>query len=113
MKETALRYYLDKKGNCAQSVTYALVQNGFAPTEAIDTMRAFGGGRAPGRTCGALHAAVSFAPDPQQGQMLTEKFATASGGFTACPQVRAARKLTCAQCVETAAALADELYNKK
>ena len=110
MKQTALQYYLGKKGNCAQAVTYALSLKGLASSECIPEMRAYGGGRAPEKMCGALFAAVRVAPNSEMAQQIQDHFAEASGGVLACPQVRAAGRLKCADCVATAAELAEKIY---
>jgi len=102
MKQIAVAYYLSKKGNCAQSVAFALQQKGWASNSTLEDMAGCGAGRAPERMCGALYAAIKSVADPKIVQEMKARFVEASGGHLSCPQIRAARKLTCVQCVELA-----------
>jgi len=87
---------------------FALHHFGKVPENVILEMRSFGTGRAPGRFCGALYAAIQHAPNPVLASAMQEQFAEASGGHVTCPQIRLARKLSCVQCVE----LASDLLSK-
>lgn len=105
MKDIARSYFIGNQGNCAQSVAFALYKKGKASEDAIEKMASCGTGRAPDRMCGALYAALQYAPNSEIAIEIQKKFEEASGGFFKCPQIRVAKKLRCAQCVELASEL--------
>jgi hypothetical protein len=96
--------------NCAQAVLYAYQQVvGPAPVSLTD-MKRFGGGRAPGGLCGALHAACVLAPD--RAERLKTGFAESTGSVC-CKEIRKANQHACESCVsESARLLERELKNQ-
>ena len=109
MKKIATAFYLSKQGNCAQSVAYALQMKRELPNISLEDMSLCGSGRAPERMCGALYAAIYYAPNSEIAQEMKVRFAEASGGHLNCPQIRIARKLSCVQCVGLASEMLDTL----
>lgn len=107
MKKIAREHFMQRQGNCAQSVMAAWTRKnpGMAAREA--DFAGFGHGRAPEGTCGALYASCRLAGEDLADSIKT-RFMQASGGHTACREIRAARTLRCEECVELAAALLEE-----
>jgi len=66
-----------------------------------------GGGKAPGGLCGALHASCTLAGDAAADQIKSE-FSKKSGGLLTCRAIRAAKRLTCNECVGLAAELLEK-----
>jgi hypothetical protein len=109
MKDTALENFRrpPQMLNCAQSVLYAYQAVYGDASMPVSEMKPFGGGRAPGGLCGALHAACTIAP--QKAEVLKSKFA-ATTGSTLCKELRETSELACQTCVsESARILQDEL----
>ncbi len=88
--------------NCAQAVASAFQDISGLTPEQIDNHKLSGGGRAPGGICGALHAGLEVLRDDGQRNAVTAKFAERVGS-TQCREIRQAKKVSCACCVETAA----------
>jgi hypothetical protein len=107
-KEKAKLHYSGKEGhkklNCAQAVIAAFHDEFDAPAEAVDAFASLGGGRSPEGRCGALHAAhyLISKKDPSKTVQLEQEFLEAAGSLK-CKEIRSKRKLTCLECVETAA----------
>lgn len=104
MKKTASEYHQQRRGNCAQSVVHAWNAVNPSQEKTIDHYADCGGGRAPGGLCGALHASCDLAK-PQSHEFIKKAFAEKTGGNLTCREVRAARKLSCNDCVALAADL--------
>jgi len=98
MKEQALKVFRQppERLNCAQAVLYAWREVTGDTTIALAELKSFGGGRAPGGICGALHAACAVAPD--QTESLKRKFAAQLGSLY-CKELRAAKVHSCETCV--------------
>ena len=64
------------------------------------------GGKAPQGYCGALYAALTLAEKaaPHRVQEIKDFFLNHAGGLT-CGEIRAQKRMTCADCVERAAEL--------
>lgn len=107
MKQTARDYYHARKGNCAQSVAHAWQTKHKADPKTTDAFAACGGGKAPDGLCGALHAAHTLAGDVGA-SAIRDAFARQTGGHLTCRDIRAARALPCAGCVELAAELLEQ-----
>ena len=88
--------------NCAQSVLYAYRKVSGDTAIPISDMQRFGGGRAPGGLCGALHAACAVAPE--KSEQLKTSFAVVTGS-TLCRELRRANEHPCEVCVATSASL--------
>ena len=88
--------------NCAQSVACGLGHD-----ELYAPLASCGGGRAPGNTCGALHAATLVAGEAHA-EELRRRF-VAELGSDKCAELKRRLAVPCAKCVETAAHLTEEL----
>ncbi len=96
--------------NCAQAVLYAYQQVvGPTPISLAD-MKRFGGGRAPGGLCGALHAACVLAPD--KAERLKTRFAETTGSVC-CKDIRTANQHACECCVAESATLLESELKKQ
>lgn len=107
MKESAVDHFTARRGNCAQAVALAWgdkrnIQNGLP-----EQFTGFGGGRAPGGLCGALHAARELV-GPEKKEKLTEQFKNQAAGHTACRSIRKNKIMPCTDCVGLAAALLEQ-----
>lgn len=104
VEELAVRYFRGAEGyNCAQAVAKCFA----AGAEQIGTLAACGGGRAEGGLCGALHAAVTLLPSPEAKAAIQDAFAQKAGALT-CRAIRQQGRLSCPDCVRTAAGLASD-----
>lgn len=101
MEHKALAHFRNPY-NCAQAVLKAFQDVHAIPDQHIEDMASCGGGRAEGGTCGALHAAQQLIKDEVMRQKLNESFLQEAGALT-CHEVRSLKKLSCADCVQTAA----------
>jgi hypothetical protein len=104
MKNHALHHFRrpPERLNCAQSVLHAYRRVSGDTAISVSDMKAFGGGRAPGGLCGALHAACTVAP--HKAEKLKARFA-ATTGSTECKEMRRANQFPCEVCVAEAAQL--------
>jgi hypothetical protein len=104
MKEHALKVFRKdpERLNCAQSVLYAWREVTGDTSIALADLKPFGGGRAPGGLCGALHAACTIAPD--RAEALKQHFAARLGSLY-CRELREAKVHPCETCVGQAAEL--------
>jgi hypothetical protein len=107
----ALIAFRQERLNCAQSVLrgFQLLHN--VPEEQIAQAKALGGGRAAEGRCGALHAAMQLAHESSLLQDLIAAF-LAKAGSEHCKQIRAMKKVSCAQCVELAARILDQHHRR-
>jgi hypothetical protein len=88
--------------NCAQSVLHAYGEVSGDKAMPLADLKPFGGGRAPGGLCGALHAACTIAP--HKAEALLTNFARRMGSVT-CQELRANKEHRCESSVATAAEL--------
>jgi hypothetical protein len=104
MKEHALKVFRQppERLNCAQAVLYAWREVSGDTSIALTDLKPFGGGRAPGGLCGALHTACMVAPD--QAEALKQNFAARLGSIY-CKELRAAKVHPCETCVVQATEL--------
>ncbi|MFT8890131.1 MAG: C-GCAxxG-C-C family (seleno)protein [Ethanoligenens sp.] len=107
--DEASDYYLGQNGreksNCAQAVANTFVKELHLQGIDLDVFRNYGGGRAPGGECGALYAAKAVLEESglsEKAGELESIFQKQAGALT-CREIRSARKLPCAGCVEKAA----------
>lgn len=94
------------KSNCAQAVADTFAGEWGLDALDLAAFAACGGGRAPGGMCGALYAAEAVLGQTggeAQSPALEAEFREEAGSLQ-CRDIRAARQLPCAGCVETAAA---------
>lgn len=101
---SAIHSYTKERLNCAQSILRAYGHRKDITQHEIDVALAFGGGKAAGGVCGALHAALLLVDDPEKKQRLRESFAKRAGSEL-CREIRAKKLISCVQCVEHAAEL--------
>ncbi len=88
--------------NCAQSVLHAFQEVTGQTHLSLADFKFYGGGRAPGGLCGALHAACTVVPE--KADELKARFAARLGSLH-CRELRAARQHPCEICVSHAAEL--------
>lgn len=96
-----------ERNNCAQAVLHAYAEVAGVDRTCVEKSACLGSGNAPAGECGALFAAKSLLFDARARQELHNAF-TRVAGFSACREIRQAKKLTCRQCVELAA---NEVYS--
>ncbi len=107
----ALIAYNQEQLGCAQSVLRGFqLLCGIAEEQVIQA-KALGGGRAKDGRCGALHAALHLAAESPKAGEMAAAFATKAGSEH-CREIRALKKVICAQCVELAATLLDQHRDK-
>ena len=112
-RSQASRFYHGPEGyNCAQAVLKYFQNDLRISDEAIASSKGLGGGRAPQGRCGALHAALTLIDDEGMKAELEERFRTAAGA-SVCRDIRSLNKLSCKDCVDTAAALAEKIMKDK
>lgn len=108
MKDFAAKYHAEHLGNCAESVAAAWAEaHGKDIDEVKAPFKACGAGRAEGGYCGALYAAMTLRPECRD--EIAAKFKLATGGFSLCKEIRPAKRLSCNECVATAAGILDSL----
>jgi hypothetical protein len=107
MKNHALEHFRrpPERLNCAQSVLYAYQKVSGDAALSISDMKAFGGGRAPGGLCGALHTACTVVPE--KAESLRARFAEITGSVL-CREMREANRYPCEVCVSESAQLLEE-----
>ena len=91
--------------NCAQSVLYAFQKRHGETTLSLEDMKSFGGGRAPGGLCGALHVACALVPN--RAEQIKSDFAATTGSLL-CREMRAANLHPCEVCVSKSAELLED-----
>lgn len=106
MKNTAIEYHQQRRGNCAQSVVFALNLKTQDSRHSEEDFAGYGGGRAPGGLCGAVHASCELAG--ANAETIQKSFAEKTGGFLTCRDIRMSRKLSCSECVGLAAELLEK-----
>ncbi len=116
----ARAYFLGRDGyeksNCAQAVANTFVKELHLDGIDLGAFRNYGGGRAPNGECGALYAAKTVMEKTGRQDKVgeLEAYFGAQAGSLTCREIRASGKLSCAGCVETAAAyLCDRIENEK
>ena len=105
MKAASDFFRTEEKLNCAQAV----LRYFDFPPEKIEELREFGGGRAPGGLCGALHAARVVLNDEEKFSELCRKFGEKTRGALTCREIKGGSGFPCPACVNLAAALAEQL----
>lgn len=93
--------------SCAQAIYRGFQEECSVSEETIQAASAFGGGRSPGGTCGALYAALDLAPENAHSKMM-DAFVE-HGGSTQCRGLKSERRLDCPACVALAADLLEEV----
>jgi hypothetical protein len=106
MKNTAIDYHQQRLGNCAQSVVYAWNLKTQDSRASEEDFAGYGGGRAPGGLCGALHASCALAG--AEAETIQQSFAENTGGVLTCREIRMSRNLSCSECVGLAAELLEK-----
>jgi len=106
-KPNALEFFRgESRYNCAQAVLKAYASLTGVEHSCVERFSRLGSGRAPEGECGALFAAKSMLADDSARQTLQDAFVRAAGS-AACREIRQLGRLSCKQCVETAA---DEVF---
>jgi len=96
--------------NCAQAIMRAFRDRLSVSEEAIKACRKFGGGRAEGGVCGAVHAAHMLIEDPEIVRKLDDLFFCQAGSVK-CREIRKLKKLSCVECVDLTAEIMSELLD--
>ncbi len=111
MKEHALKVFRQppERLNCAQSVLHAWREVSGDTSIPLDEGKLFGGGRAPGGLCGALHTACLVATD--RAEALKQNFALRLGSIY-CKELRAAKVHPCETCVGQATELLEHNFDQ-
>jgi hypothetical protein len=108
-KPDATAHFLgSERNNCAQAVLKTYASHAGVDQGCVQRFSQFGSGRAPDGECGALFAAKSMLEDESARQSLEAAFILAAGSAQ-CRQIRKLRRLSCRQCVQTAA---DEIFTR-
>ena len=107
MKNTAIEYHRQRRGNCAQSVAFAWGSKFRGGKGVEEVFAGCGAGRAPGGLCGALYASCELA-GAHAAEAIKRSFAEKTGGYQTCKDIRASRALPCSECVELAAELLEK-----
>jgi hypothetical protein len=107
MKKTASEYHRQRRGNCAQSVAFAWGSKYPGGRGVEEVFAGYGGGRAPGGLCGAIHASCTLAGKAAE-ESIKQAFAERTGGHLTCKAIRAAKLMPCSECVEVAAELLEK-----
>ena len=95
-------FHGDDRLNCAQAVLKGFQQIAEIPDSFIEEFHRMGGGRAQDGVCGAFFAAIELANCEESAQKLRDIFIAAAASDK-CREIRAAKTLSCRQCVELAA----------
>lgn len=107
--EKAKCLYLGKCGeqrmNCAQAVANAFKEPLRLDDEWVDSLQAYGSGRAPDGLCGGYYAAACILEKAgsDKGEQLKNVFLQHAGSLK-CKEIRGMRTLPCPDCVEKSAA---------
>jgi hypothetical protein len=99
-----------KRSSCTNSVAWAFRDKFGVDDKAFLELDMFSGGRAPEGLCGALYAVKLIMERGGYGEF--EKIRSAfkeAAGSDKCREIRALKKLSCAECVSMAAELLDKL----
>lgn len=104
MKMEAEKFYLEKRGNCAQSVAFSWSKYMEGNEIAANDLSTSGLGKAPEGMCGAIYAAQGLVEASLQDEII-EKFKKVAQGHITCKDIRKSRALSCVECVGTAADL--------
>jgi len=88
--------------NCAQAIAAAFSKDALD----IENYRAFGGGRAPENTCGAVYAGASLL-NKEQSETFKKAFRQQTGALK-CRELKRDKKVPCKDCIKISA----ELLNK-
>jgi hypothetical protein len=99
-----LFHRLPQNLNCAQAVLAAWKEATGDPSHSVEDFRAFGGGRAPGGTCGALYAACQVKTEAKEAMQAAF---LAKFGELGCRELKG-KTVSCKDCVETAAEILDQ-----
>lgn len=100
--QRTLQAYKQERHNCAQSIFRGFQEVRAVPEQTIALAKGLGGGWAPEGRCGALHAAMELAADPEAKERLIRAFVERAGSET-CREIKKSRKLSCEECVRVAA----------
>ena len=87
--------------NCAQAVAA-----GFGREDLVPELSICGGGKAPEGHCGALHTALILVPENAR-EAAKSDFEAAAGSLL-CRDIKAAGKISCAECVAAAAGIVEK-----
>jgi hypothetical protein len=102
-KPNALEFFRgEHRYNCAQAVLMAYAPAIGVGGAYVERFSQYGSGRAPGGECGALFAAKAIVEDAAARSEVEREFMEFAG-TTKCREIRQDRRISCQQCVQTAA----------
>jgi hypothetical protein len=107
MTKASDKFHSAENYNCAQAVLKFMDERVAVSPELLEQFKQFGGGRAPGGVCGALHAASYILKNEKLTGEL-EKLFEAKAGAKCCREIKTAACLSCAGCVDLAADFCSE-----
>lgn len=99
--------------NCAQAVASLFERAAVFSDDEIRHFAGCAGGRAPAGQCGSVYAAIKALEkvDPGSVEHLKAAFIARTGSL-ACREIRAAGTISCAECVENAAAFVAAVFGR-
>jgi len=104
--DVAANHFLGQNGaqkrNCAQSVLCGFKEMLDISEETIDAFAAFGGGRVPGGTCGAIYAAEYILDriGAPEGKERLKAHMEGCAGSVVCKEIKEKKQLSCLGCVK-------------
>jgi hypothetical protein len=113
--ELALNYYLGKNGsermNCAQSVLKAFTAQFKVDADLVKLFGSYGRGNAPDGLCGAFYAVKYLS---EKNSVINdfaefEKHFVELAGSVKCAEIRAAKKISCLDCVKKCGAFLEKI----
>ena len=99
----SMKAFLEERLSCGQSVLRGFQELHGITEEEIAEAKKFGGGRAEGGICGALHAAGRLVGADEEKHRELQRGFVAQAGSVRCREIREQKRLSCAGCVELAA----------
>jgi hypothetical protein len=103
--ELAKNYYLGKIGskrmNCAQSIIKAFEEQFKTEADLIERFSSYGRGKAPEGLCGAFYATKYLSENSSEDINFAEfeKRFIEQAGSIKCTEIKAARRLSCPDCI--------------
>jgi len=103
-------FHGQERYNCAQAIMRAFRDRLPVSDKTLKTCQKFGGGRAEGGVCGAVHAAHMLIEDPELVRQLDDLFSRQAGSVR-CREIRRLKKLSCRECVDLTFEIMSELLD--
>ena len=111
-KSKAVTLYRGIEGyNCAQAILSVFQERLHVDEERILEFIDYGGGNAKGGVCGALYAIQQLAENPEQAQVMVQRFDEEVGSVF-CDEILEMGRLSCAGCIFTASKILQSLLDE-